>query len=208
MAIIEDVRGTIDLSEHGLEPRRRVFANPTTALLYMHTLRRGDGQLAEGGPLVVDTGAHTGRSPNDKYVVREPGCEDRIAWGNVNQELGEEQFEGLRDKVVSFLEGRDLYVVDAFAGADPAHRLALRVVTDSPWHALFAKTLFIEPTEEELGDHEPQALVLHAPAVEADPVGGPDAQQHVRRPAPDPERGADRRHASTPARSRSRSSRS
>jgi phosphoenolpyruvate carboxykinase (ATP) len=169
MAIIEDVRGTVDLSEHGLEPRGRVFANPTTALLYMHTLRRDDGQLAEGGPLVVDTGMHTGRSPNDKFVVHEPGSEDRIAWGKVNQDLDEEHFDRLRDKVVSHLEGRDLYVVDAFAGADPAHRLALRVITDSPWHALFAKTLFIEPTEDELADHEPEALVLHAPAVEGDP---------------------------------------
>jgi phosphoenolpyruvate carboxykinase (ATP) len=168
MAIIEGVRGTIDLSEHGLAPRGRVFAHPTTALLYMHALQRGDGELAEGGPIVVDTGVHTGRSPNDKYVVRELGSEQRIAWGKVNQDLDEDHFEGLRDKVVAHLEGQDLYVVDAFAGADPAHRLSLRVITDSPWHALFAKTLFIDPTEEELAEHEPQALVLHAPAVEGD----------------------------------------
>jgi phosphoenolpyruvate carboxykinase (ATP) len=170
MAIIEDVRGTVDLSEHGLEPSGRVYANPTTALLYMHTLLRGEGRLAEGGPLVVDTGVHTGRSPNDKFVVREPGSEDRIAWGKVNQDLDEEHFEGLRDKVVAHLEGHDVYVVDAFAGADPAHRLALRVITDSPWHALFAKTLFIEPDEAELAELEPEALVLHAPAVEGDPA--------------------------------------
>ena len=87
----------------------------------------------------------------------------------------------LREKVVAYLEARDLYVVDAFAGADPAHRLALRVVTESAWHALFAKTLFIEPTEEELAAYEPQALVLHAPAVEADPERGRDAQRDVRR---------------------------
>jgi phosphoenolpyruvate carboxykinase (ATP) len=170
MAIVEDLRGTIDLSEHGLDSRGRVFANPTTALLYMHALERGDAQLAEGGPLVVDTGAHTGRSPNDKFVVREPGSEDRIAWGKVNKELDEEHYEGLRDKVVSALERRGVYVVDAFAGAHPAHRLPLRVITDSPWHALFAKTLFIDPTEEELAEHEPEALVLHAPGVEGEPV--------------------------------------
>jgi phosphoenolpyruvate carboxykinase (ATP) len=170
MAIIEDVRGTIDLGEHGLSPSGRVFTRPTTALLYMHALQRGDGQLAEGGPLVVDTGVHTGRSPNDKYVVHEPGSDERIAWGKVNQDLDEDRFEGLREKVVTYLEGRDLYVVDAFAGADPQHRLSLRVITDSPWHALFAKTLFIDPTEEELAEHEPQALVLHAPAVEGDTV--------------------------------------
>ena len=170
MAIIEDVGQLVDLSEHGLTPSGTVHYQPTTALLYSHTLERRDGRLAEGGSLVVDTGIHTGRSPNDKFVVREPGSEDRIWWSKVNQDLDEGHFDGLRDKVVSFLESRDLYVVDAFAGADPAHRLPLRVITDSPWHALFAKTLFIEPTEEELADQEAEALVLHAPAVQADPA--------------------------------------
>ena len=170
MAIVEDVGQRVDLSDHGIMPTGTVHHQPTTALLYMHALAGGDGQLAEGGPLVVDTGAHTGRSPNDKFVVREPGSESRIWWSKVNQDLDEDHFEGLREKVVSELERHDLYVVDAFAGADPAHRLALRVVTDSPWHALFAKTLFIEPSEEELADHDPEALVLHAPGVEAEPV--------------------------------------
>ncbi|MBA3718367.1 MAG: phosphoenolpyruvate carboxykinase (ATP), partial [Actinobacteria bacterium] len=158
-----------NLSEHGLDARGTVHWHPTTALLYMHAIFRGDAVLAEGGPLVVDTGEHTGRSPKDRFIVREPSSAERINWGTVNQPLDEDQFDGLRDKVVSHLEGTDLYVVNAFAGADPAHRLPLRVITDSPWHALFAKTLFIEPTEEELEDHEPEAVVLHAPAVDADP---------------------------------------
>ena len=170
MAIIEDVRGQVDLSEHGIEVGKVVHHNPTVALLYSHAIAHGDGRLAEGGPLVVDTGKHTGRSPNDKFVVREPGSEDRIWWGKVNRDLPEERFDGLREKVTSFLSGEELYVVDAFAGADPAHRLALRVITYSPWHALFAKTLFIDPTDEELVEHEPQAVVLHAPQVEADPA--------------------------------------
>jgi phosphoenolpyruvate carboxykinase (ATP) len=170
MAIATELRGRVDLDDHGIHPSGRVHWNPSTSMLYTHALLHADAQLAEGGPLVVDTGIHTGRSPKDKFVVREPGSEERIWWGEVNAEIEEEHFEGLRDKVTSYLEDRDLYVVDAFAGADPAHRLALRVITDSPWHALFAKTLFIEPTEEEILEHEPQALVLHAPAVEADPV--------------------------------------
>jgi phosphoenolpyruvate carboxykinase (ATP) len=102
-------------------------------------------------------------------VVEEPGSESRICWGTVNQPLSEEHFEGLREKVVDHLERQDLYVVDAFAGADPAHRIAVRVITDRPYHALFAKTMFIDPTAEELEEFEPDALVLHAPAVEADP---------------------------------------
>ena len=103
-------------------------------------------------------------------------------------------FDGLRAKVVSYLEQRDLYVVNAFAGADPAHRLAVRVVTASPWHALFAKTLFIDPTADELAEHEPQALVLHAPEVEAEPERGRHAERDLRRPPSVARRGADRRH--------------
>jgi phosphoenolpyruvate carboxykinase (ATP) len=157
------------LEGHGLDPEGRVYWNPTTSLLYTHALVREEGRLAEGGPLVVDTGRHTGRSAKDKFFVREPESEDRIDWGDVNQPISEERFEGLREKLVDHLNERDLYVVNAFAGADPAHQLMVRVVTDSPWHALFAKTLFIDPSEEELRDFEPDALVLHAPAVEADP---------------------------------------
>jgi len=157
------------LEEHGLNPSGRIFRNPTTSLLCTHALRRGEATLAEGGPLVVDTGRHTGRSPKDRFVVREPGSEERIAWGDVNQPLDEASFEGLREKVVGHLDNGDLYVIDAFAGADPSHRLGVRVVTYSPWHALFAKTLFIEPSADELEEHRADALVLHAPAVHADP---------------------------------------
>jgi phosphoenolpyruvate carboxykinase (ATP) len=157
------------LEGHGLDPEGRVYWNPTTSLLYTHALVREEALLAEGGPLVVDTGHHTGRSAKDKFFVQEAESEDRIAWGDINQPIAEEGFGGLREKVVEHLNERDLYVVNAFAGADRAHRLAVRVVTDSPWHALFAKTLFIEGSDEELRDLEPDALVLHAPAVEADP---------------------------------------
>jgi phosphoenolpyruvate carboxykinase (ATP) len=169
MAIIIDPH-SVDLTDHGLHTGGRVYRQPTTSLLYTHALARGEGRLAEGGPLVVDTGRYTGRSPKDKFVVREAGSEERIWWGDVNQPLAEEGFERLREKVVSYLESRDLYVVDAFAGADPAHRICVRVVTDRPYHALFAKTLFIEPSEEELEGFDAQALVLHAPAVRADPA--------------------------------------
>ena len=157
------------LAEHGIDVRGRIYWHPTTSQLYAHALARGDATLAEGGPLVVDTGAHTGRSPKDKFIVREPGSEERIWWGDVNAEISEESFERLRDKVRAELGSGDVYVVDAFAGADPAHRIAVRVLTGSPWHALFAKTLFIDPSPEELEQMAIDALVLHAPAVEAEP---------------------------------------
>jgi phosphoenolpyruvate carboxykinase (ATP) len=158
------------LATHGLgDVAGRVVWHPTTAQLYMHALLRGDARLAEGGPLVVDTGTHTGRSPKDKFLVREPGSEGRVWWGDVNADIPEASFERLREKVAARLSAGDLYVVDAFAGADPAHRIGVRVLTESPWHALFAKTLFITPSEEELEHFVPDALVLHAPSVEAAP---------------------------------------
>ena len=166
IATVPNRRG---LAEHGLDVSGRVFWHPTTSQLYTHALARGEAQLAEGGSLVVDTGVHTGRSPKDKLIVREPGCEDRIWWGDVNAEISESSFERLRDKLTAHLEQADLYVVDAYAGADPEHRIAVRVISESPWHALFAKTLFIDPEPEELGAMDIDALVLHGPSLEASP---------------------------------------
>src|SRR4051794_9363744 len=158
------------LSEYGLNPKGRIHRNPTTAMLYTHALANKEGVLAEGGPLAVDTGVHTGRSPKDKFIVRERGSEDRIWWGDVNRPLDEEKFFGLRDKVVAHLNVQPvLYVVDAFAGGDPAQRIGVRVITSRPYHALFAKTLFIEPSDDDLDTFEADALVLHAPALEAEP---------------------------------------
>ena len=167
--MIATVPNRRDLAEHGLDVSGRVYWHPTTSQLYTHTLARGEGQLAEGGPLVVDTGDHTGRSPRDKFIVREPGSEDRIWWGDVNAEISEDSFERLRDRLTTHLGESDVYVVDAYAGADPDHRIAVRVITESPWHALFAKTLFIDPEPDELGEMEIDALVLHGPSLEASP---------------------------------------
>ena len=152
-----------------LETSGTIYRNLTTPVLYLHSLRRGEGVLAEGGPLVVDTGEHTGRSPKDKFVVQEPGSEGRIWWGKVNKPLSEEHYEGLREKVTEYLGERDVYVVDAYAGADPSHRVRLRVITPVAYHALFARTMFITPPSEELDRFEPEAVVLHAPGLEADP---------------------------------------
>jgi phosphoenolpyruvate carboxykinase (ATP) len=157
------------LAVHGLRVAGRVFRNPTTSQLYTAALERGEAVLGEEGQLVVDTGRFTGRSPKDKFIVREPGSEDRIWWSETNGEISQEHFDGLRAKVVAHLEGGDVYVIDAFCGADPSHRCAVRVLTTHPYHALFAKTMFIEPTDAELADFEPGALVLHEPEVEADP---------------------------------------
>src|SRR6201994_1287535 len=109
-----ELPGRVDLSAHGIDADGVVYRNPTTALLYSHALQRGDGRLAEGGPLVVDTGKFTGRSPKDKFLVDEPSSTDRIWWGDVNQKLAESSFDGLRGKVTAQLAGAGaLYVIDA-----------------------------------------------------------------------------------------------
>jgi phosphoenolpyruvate carboxykinase (ATP) len=165
-----ELPGRADLSAHGIDARGRVYRNPSTSLLYSHALERGDGRLAEGGPLVVDTGTFTGRSPKDKFLVDEPSSTDRIWWGEVNQKLAEASFDGLRGKVASHLAAAEvLYVTDAWAGADPAHRIGVRVVTAHPYHALFAKTMFIDLADGEIDEFVPDALVLHAPDLAADP---------------------------------------
>jgi phosphoenolpyruvate carboxykinase (ATP) len=169
MATTTERSASAGLEKHGIHAGANVHWRPSTSVLYTHALARREARLAEGGPLVVDTGLHTGRSPHDKFIVREPRSEGRMWWSDVNQSLDEDAFEALREKVASHLGGEDLYVVDAWAGADPDHRIGVRVVTDSPWHALFAKTLFIDLAEQELEDFEPTALVLHAPSVEASP---------------------------------------
>ena len=102
-----ELPGRIDLSEHGIDTAGRVYRNPTTSLLYTHALARRDGQLAEGGPLAVDTGRYTGRSPKDKFLVDEETSHDRIWWGEVNQALSEEHFSGLREKVAAHLAAAD-----------------------------------------------------------------------------------------------------
>jgi phosphoenolpyruvate carboxykinase (ATP) len=96
----------VDLRRHGIAPAGTVFRNPTTPVLYEHALERGEARIGEGGPFVVDTGLHTGRSAKDKFAVREPGSENRIWWGPVNNELSPDEFEGLREKVADYLGKR------------------------------------------------------------------------------------------------------
>ena len=159
-----------DLSRHGLKPRGPVHWNLGAAGLIEHAIRRGEGSLTEDGAFVAITTPHTGRSPNDKFVVREPSSEDKIAWGSVNVPLSVEHFERLHRDVLRHLEGQELFVQDLYAGADPAYRLNVRVISPSAWHSLFARNMFIVPPAEARRDFEPGFTVLHAPEMQADPA--------------------------------------
>ena len=157
------------LNEQGITNYRTAYWNLTAPALYEQTIARGAAQVAEGGALVVLTGQYTGRSPGDKFIVDEPETRSDIWWGDVNVAMAPERFRSLRQKLQAHFEGRDLFVQDVFAGADPAFRLPIRVVTESPWHALFARNMFIQPEPSQLENFEAGFTVLHAPSCHADP---------------------------------------
>ena len=157
------------LEHHGIHNVNAVYWNLSTPLLYEEAIRRREGRLAHLGPLVVRTGQHTGRSPNDKFIVREPSSTDKIWWGKVNRAMEPAQFEGLRRRLLAYLQGKDLFVQDCFAGADPQYQLPIRVITETAWHNLFARNMFIQARPEELVAHTPQFTVLNAPSFHADP---------------------------------------
>lgn len=157
------------LESIGIKNAKTIWWNLNTPELYEQTIKRGEGLLTHLGPLVVRTGQHTGRAPNDKFIVREPSSEDKIWWGKVNRPFELERFERLYARGLAYLQGKDLFVQDCFAGADPAYRLPIRVVTETAWHSLFAHNMFIQATPDELKTHEPQFTVLNLPNFHADP---------------------------------------
>jgi phosphoenolpyruvate carboxykinase (ATP) len=159
----------VGLNRHGLDPQGNVHWHLSPARLYEESLACEDGQLVHMGALATVTAPHTGRSPNDRFVVRDEKTEDAVHWGKVNVAMSPEHYATLRDDVVAHLNARDLFVHDARAGSDDTHGIDVRVVSESPWHALFAYNMFLRLDERELGEFEPQFTVLHAPHLKADP---------------------------------------
>ena len=181
------------LEAHGISPRGRVIHNPTTAQLYTHALASGDGRLAHGGALVVDTGRFTGRSPQDKFVVDEPARGTGSGGATSTTRSPSSISTACARRSPSTSPAARLYVVDHFAGANPDHRVGVRVVTASPYHALFAKTMFIVPTARELERFTSRRARPPRARGRGRTRGRRHADGDVRRAAPDPERGGDRR---------------
>jgi phosphoenolpyruvate carboxykinase (ATP) len=153
----------------GVQASRPVHANQTTTALVTEAIRRGEGRLSLDGALMVETGVHTGRSVQDKFVVDEPSVTKDIWWGKINQKLSVERFNALKGRVQAYLQGQDLFVQDLYAGADPAHRVRVRLVTTQAWNALFARNMFIRPPAADLAGFEPDYVILHAPLFHTDP---------------------------------------
>jgi phosphoenolpyruvate carboxykinase (ATP) len=161
-------RGAIS-SASARTPGSADYRNPAAAELVEHAIRRGEGRLADSGALVVETGAHTGRSPLDKFLVRSGRLADDIWWGDVNQPMTPEGFAALHADIVEHLARADRYRMDLSAGSDPAFNLPVHLVTESAWSALFARNLFLPP----LGAAPDQTggwTILHAPTFQADPA--------------------------------------
>jgi phosphoenolpyruvate carboxykinase (ATP) len=154
----------------GLVPQRPVHWNLGPPALYEHAARKGEGLIVQGGAFCAVTSPHTGRSPGDKFIVREPASADDVAWGRVNQPLDPEHFERLKTAVLAHLAAQELFVRDLFAGADANHRVGLRFVTPSAWHALFVYNMFLRPSASDLATFSPGWTVLHAPELQADPA--------------------------------------
>ena len=121
--------------------------------------------IAQDGPLVCSTGRYTGRSPNDKFVVKESSSEKNVDWGKVNKPIAPEKFDALHKRMMAYAGGRELFVLDGYAGADPAFRLPVRIVTEMAWHNLFVRNMFIPETDpaKQLA-HEPQFTVIDIPS--------------------------------------------
>ncbi len=158
------------LADHGLETSGTAYWNLSPAKLYEHSIRRGEAVLAIDGPIVARTGQHTGRSPNDRFVVREPSSEGEIWWGKVNVPFEAKHFDQLRRDLFSHLADKDLYVFNGYAGADPEFRLKVRVINELAWHNLFARNMFVREHEAAiLGSFSPEFTVVAAPGFEASP---------------------------------------
>jgi phosphoenolpyruvate carboxykinase (ATP) len=161
-------RENLTLVEHGLFPIR-IHANLTPSSLIEHALKRTEGVLTDHGAFTAVTAPHTGRSAKDKFLVDEPGSTGRI-WWEKNARLAPDAFERLLEDVRAYLDAREVFVQDLFAGADPAYRLPVRFVTPNAWHALFVRNMFIRALPAELAQFRPGFTVLHAPDLQADPA--------------------------------------
>jgi phosphoenolpyruvate carboxykinase (ATP) len=164
-------QGGQGLERQGLRPTGTLHWNLVAAELIQAAVRRGEGELAHMGPFVAVTAPHTGRSPNDKFLVREPSTEQDVWWGKVNVPFPAERFDALLADVQAYLNGLpELFVQDLFAGADPAHRIGVRFISPNAWHAAFVRNMFLRPELSDLPSFTSDFSVLHAPEFQADPA--------------------------------------
>ena len=169
MQDVGNVVSSFGLEKQGLKGIKTAYWNLDASRLYEHAVIRDEGKVARGGAFVTLTGQHTGRSPNDRFVVEDDETKAEIWWGKVNVPIGADKFQRLYDKMMGHLTGKDVFVQDCYSGADPDYRLKVRVVTEGAMHNMFTRNMFIQPDEGVLASFEPEFTVLQAPSLTADP---------------------------------------
>ena len=157
------------LQDLGILNPKEIYRNLEPARLVEKAVARGEGCLSSTGALVVETGKYTGRSPDDRFVVDEPEIHNEIDWGKINVPISPERFDSILGKACAYLQGRELFVFDGFAGADPAHRLPVRVINELASQNLFIHQLLVRPSQEELKDFIPGFTVIAAPGFKCIP---------------------------------------
>lgn len=160
----------LDLESLGFKNVGNLYWNLTTPNLYEEIVRRREGHIAHLGPVVVRTGHHMGRSPDDRFIVREASSENKVWWGSNNKDIPESRFTYLFHRLQAYFQNKDLFVQDCYAGAAPEYRLPIRVVTETAWHSLFARNMFIQIKDpSEARTHRPKFTVINAPRFQALP---------------------------------------
>ena len=170
MEYMEDIQMEYyGLDKLGLNPSE-VHRNLAPAILVEKSLATGEGKLMDTGALLVNTGKYTGRSPKDKFIVDTPGIHDKIAWGSVNMPTSRETFDAIKEEMIKYLEGKEVYIFDGYAGADDKHKRKFRVINELASQNLFIRDLLIRPTDEELENFgEADFTLLVAPGYKCDP---------------------------------------
>jgi len=164
------LKADYSLSNYGFRNLHNVYWNLPAEALYEEIIFRGEASLSLRGPVVVNTGQHTARAANDKFVVREPSSEENVWWGEYNRPFNVDKFNAVFQRMQGYLQGRDLFVRDCYAGADPNYRLPVRIITEYAWHSLFARNMFIEPqTNDEMRRFVPEFTVVSLPSFQGLP---------------------------------------
>jgi phosphoenolpyruvate carboxykinase (ATP) len=164
------LRSDFGLDNLGLSNLRKVYWNLPTEALYEEIVFRGEANISQMGPIIVNTGKHTARAANDKFIVREPTSEENVWWGQYNRPFAAEKFDELFARLQGYLQGRDIFIQDAYGGSDPDYRLPVRIITELAWHSLFARNMFIKPqSAEEYRRHVPEFTVVAVPGFKAFP---------------------------------------
>ncbi len=159
-----------DLESLGIRNVSHIHWNLSTPALYEEIVRRREGMIVHLGPVVVRTGHYTGRSPNDKFIVKEPTSENKIWWGDVNRPFDAKKFDLLLYRLQAYLQGKDIFVQDCYAGAHPQHRVPIRVITETAWHNLFSRNMFVQLKDRsQLMEHVPEFVVINVPNFRAVP---------------------------------------